>query len=60
MSPAQVGDLAFENGIRVHELAPEQASLEEAFMELTASAVEFRAGVPLGAEPAVAAAREVG
>jgi ABC-2 type transport system ATP-binding protein len=60
MSPAQVGDLAFENGIRVHELAPEQASLEEAFMELTASAVEFRAGVPRGAEPAVAAAREVG
>jgi ABC-2 type transport system ATP-binding protein len=48
MSPAQVGDLAFESGIRLHELAPAQASLEEAFMELTASSVEFHAGVPLG------------
>ena len=56
MTPAQVGDLAFENRIRVHELAPEQASLEEAFMELTASAVEFRVGVPLSPEPASAAA----
>jgi ABC-2 type transport system ATP-binding protein len=42
----QVGDLAFENAIRLHELAPAQASLEEAFMELTSSSVEFRAGVP--------------
>src|SRR5713101_4897177 len=42
----QIGDLAFENGIRLHELAPAQASLEEAFMELTADSVEFHAGVP--------------
>ena len=42
--PDQVGDLAFENGIRLHELAPAQASLEQAFMELTAASVEFRAG----------------
>ncbi len=47
MSTAQVGDLAFENGIRLHELASAQASLEEAFMELTASSVEFHAGLPL-------------
>ena len=40
----RVGDLAYENGIRLHELAPAQASLEEAFMELTAASVEFRAG----------------
>ncbi len=46
----QIGDLAFENAIRLHELAPAQASLEEAFMELTSSSVEFRAGVP-GAPP---------
>jgi len=46
LTPAQVGDLAFEHGIRLHELAPAQASLEEAFMELTASSVEFHAGVP--------------
>ena len=43
----QIGDLAFEHRIRLHELAPAQASLEEAFMELTASSVEFRAGEPV-------------
>ena len=42
----QVGDLAFDNAVRLHELAPAQASLEEAFMELTSTSVEFRAGVP--------------
>ena len=46
LTAAQVGDLAFENRIRLHELAPAQASLEQAFMELTASAVEFHAGIP--------------
>jgi hypothetical protein len=30
--------------VRLHELASAQASLEEAFMELTGAAVEFRAG----------------
>jgi ABC-2 type transport system ATP-binding protein len=44
---AQVGDLAYDNGVRLHELASAQASLEEAFMELTGAAVEFRAQ-PLG------------
>ena len=43
---AAVGDLAYENGVRLHELAPAQASLEQAFMELTASSVQFHAGVP--------------
>jgi len=43
---SQVGDLAFENGVRLHELAPAHASLEQAFMELTASSVQFHAGVP--------------
>jgi ABC-2 type transport system ATP-binding protein len=42
----EVGDLAYENSIRLHELSQLHASLEEAFMELTASSVEFRAGVP--------------
>ena len=40
-----VGDLAFENGIRLHELAVAQASLEQAYKEQTAASVEFRAGV---------------
>jgi ABC-2 type transport system ATP-binding protein len=42
----KVGDLAYENGIRLHELAVAQASLEEAYMEQTAASVEFRAGGP--------------
>jgi ABC-2 type transport system ATP-binding protein len=42
----EVGDLAYENSVRLHELAPLHASLEQAFMELTASSVEFHAGVP--------------
>ncbi len=42
----QVGDIAFEQGIRVHELTAQRASLEEAFMELTGDSVEYRAGVP--------------
>ncbi len=46
LTAGRVGDLAFENAVRLHELAPAQASLEEAFMELTASSVEFRAGLP--------------
>ena len=48
----KVGDLAYENGIRLHELAVAQASLEEAFMELTAASVEFRAGGGAAAEQA--------
>jgi len=41
-----IGDIAFEQGIRLHELSMLRASLEEAFMELTADSVEYHAGVP--------------
>ncbi|MFD0788140.1 ABC transporter ATP-binding protein, partial [Micromonospora azadirachtae] len=41
----RVGDLAYELGVRLHELSPHGASLERAFMELTADSVEY-AGVP--------------
>jgi ABC-2 type transport system ATP-binding protein len=44
----RIGDLAFDNGIRLHELAAVQASLEQAFMELTRDSVEFHAAVPAG------------
>jgi ABC-2 type transport system ATP-binding protein len=53
----RIGDLAFENGVRLHELTSAQASLEEAFMELTAASVEFRAGRPA---PATALASDGG
>lgn len=38
-----VGDLAFEHGIRVHELSNRVATLEEAFLEATGLAQEFQA-----------------
>jgi ABC-2 type transport system ATP-binding protein len=45
MAAEKVGDIAFEKGIRLHELTTVRASLEEAFMELTADSVEYRAEV---------------
>ncbi|HWF15064.1 MAG TPA: ABC transporter ATP-binding protein [Acidimicrobiales bacterium] len=46
LSAPQIGDLAGTNGIFLHELATQSASLEEAFMELTRESVEFH-GEPL-------------
>ncbi|HEX4777361.1 MAG TPA: ATP-binding cassette domain-containing protein [Acidimicrobiia bacterium] len=43
-----VGELAALHGVVLHELAPERASLEEAFIELTDASVEF-AGTTGGA-----------
>jgi ABC-2 type transport system ATP-binding protein len=41
--PAQrIGEIAAANQVVLHELTPLQASLEEAFMELTRDDVEFR------------------
>lgn len=37
-----VGDLAAKHGVAIHELTPLNASLEEAYMDLTADAVEYR------------------
>lgn len=40
--PAEaIGDLAAERGIALHELTPVSASLEEAYMKLTAGEVEY-------------------
>ncbi|MDQ2815408.1 MAG: ABC transporter ATP-binding protein, partial [Actinomycetota bacterium] len=46
LTAAEVGDLALARGIALHELAPWRASLEEAFMELTADSVDYLAGDP--------------
>ncbi|MEV5502569.1 ATP-binding cassette domain-containing protein [Nonomuraea fuscirosea] len=40
----RVGDLAHEAGIRLHELRTRQASLEQAYQELTADSVEYGVG----------------
>jgi len=43
---AAIGDAAAAHGIPIHELSPQAASLEEAFMDLTRDSVEFHAGMP--------------
>ena len=53
MTTEQIGDLAFGEGIRLHELTTVRASLEEAFMELTADSVEYHADAATGRGPAV-------
>ena len=44
LTAEQVGEAAAASGVVLHELTPQQASLEEAFMELTREEVEFKAG----------------
>lgn len=43
-SVQQVGDLAHSLGVRLHTLQTQQASLEQAYMELTANSIEYTAG----------------
>jgi ABC-2 type transport system ATP-binding protein len=52
LSAEAIGEQAAASGIVLHELTPQRATLEEAFMELTQDAVEFQAG-GIPAEPAM-------
>jgi ABC-2 type transport system ATP-binding protein len=54
LTAAQIGDAAAEHGIALHELTPQQASLEEAFMDLTRDDVEFKTNAEPLATDAVA------
>jgi ABC-2 type transport system ATP-binding protein len=42
LAASGIGDLAAQHGLAIHELTPLSASLEEAYMALTADAVEYR------------------
>jgi ABC-2 type transport system ATP-binding protein len=42
MSSAAIGELASAQALTLHELTPVRGSLEDAFMELTSDAVEYR------------------
>jgi ABC-2 type transport system ATP-binding protein len=42
LTAEQIGKAAFAHGVALYELTPQQASLEEAFMELTQDDVEYR------------------
>jgi ABC-2 type transport system ATP-binding protein len=54
LTAEQIGDAAAEHGFAIHELTPQHASLEEAFMDLTREDVEYRAG-QVASEPEVVA-----
>jgi ABC-2 type transport system ATP-binding protein len=43
LTAQQIGDVAAAHGIALHELTPLEASLEQAFMELTREELEFEA-----------------
>jgi ABC-2 type transport system ATP-binding protein len=43
LTAAQIGEAAAAHGIVLHELSPHQASLEEAFMDITRGELEFAA-----------------
>jgi ABC-2 type transport system ATP-binding protein len=44
LNAQEIGDIAFDRQLRLHELSPQMASLEEAFMELTQDSVDYRGG----------------
>lgn len=46
-SAAAIGEMATSQGAVLHELSPLQGSLEDAFLEVTASTQEYRAQAPL-------------
>jgi ABC-2 type transport system ATP-binding protein len=46
MDAARVGELAAADRVVLHELTPRLASLEEAYMELTADSSEYGVGAP--------------
>ena len=45
---ARIGEAAHAAGIALHELSPQQASLEEVFMELTSDSVDFHGHARVG------------
>jgi ABC-2 type transport system ATP-binding protein len=54
LTEERIGDIAFAHGVRLHHLSPSRASLEQAFMELTADSVDYHAGLPGSGQPAYA------
>ena len=46
LSGPEIGAIALRSQIVLHELTPQRASLEQAFMSLTGGSVEYHAGTP--------------
>jgi ABC-2 type transport system ATP-binding protein len=53
LTAPQIGEAAAEHGLVLYELTPQEASLEEAFMELTHENVEYRAPPPVAGDAPV-------
>ncbi|HVV14017.1 ABC transporter ATP-binding protein [Amycolatopsis sp.] len=50
MDSAEIGELAAENGVVLHELSPQTGSLEQAFMQITGDSVEYHTGLEAEAQ----------
>jgi ABC-2 type transport system ATP-binding protein len=48
LDAAEVADLAAERGLAVHELVPRHASLEQAYLDITADSTPYRAAAAAG------------
>ena len=46
LTTERIGEIAMRHQVRIHELTPQAASLEDAFMELTDRSVDYIAGDP--------------
>jgi len=47
LDATRIGDVAHAQGIALHELSPQQASLEEVFMDMTSDMVDYHGHSPL-------------
>jgi ABC-2 type transport system ATP-binding protein len=47
LSAERIGELSAQRELTLHELTPQRASLEDAYMQLTGEAVEYRTAVPV-------------
>lgn len=43
LEPKQIGEIAWQNQAAIHELAPQNQTLEDAYMELTQESVQYKA-----------------
>ncbi len=50
LSAAEIGELAAGRGIALHELVNRRASLEQAYLDITGTTVEYRSGLPAQGE----------
>ena len=59
LEAAQIGDIAADAGLPLDELSPQRASLEDAFMTLTAQDVEYTSGAGTPVAPSAAPAHDL-